>query len=59
MKKVNAPKFVYITACCNTTATKGACVRTAGKKEFEEMPLGKWRCSACGKRAKVSRQVNA
>jgi hypothetical protein len=39
--------FAYISACCTTLADKPSVKDTAGA-------LGKWRCSACKKRCKVS-----
>lgn len=55
------PVKEYITACCNVTARKpqaGDKIATknpeSGKTESTVKGLGHWRCSACGKPAKVS-----
>jgi hypothetical protein len=39
--------FAYVSACCSVLADKPSCKDTAGA-------LGKWRCSSCKKRCKVS-----
>ena len=59
------PVFDYTSSCCSARAEKPACekpkaVKAKGKgKKKAETPefshLGKWRCSTCGKRCKVSR----
>lgn len=56
-----APKrsivFTYTSACCSVPAKKPPCVKPVGDTK-ELMSLGKWRCSSCGKRCKVTRSKN-
>ena len=55
--------FVYISVCCGAGANKPACVVAKGQRIGEyigakpegEATLGRWRCSSCGKVAKVNR----
>lgn len=51
-----SPKFLYTSTCCSAPATKDACVRTPGQVEFDQLPLGHWNCSDCGRGCKVTRQ---
>lgn len=58
--------FIYTSTCCQSAATKDACVMPRGKgvggylgaKPEGEATLGTWRCTACRRPAKVSRSVN-
>jgi len=62
-KKVQKSKpagavFVYTSECCKAPARKPAVQRSPeDRKEnkFSECTLGHWRCSQCGKPAKVTR----
>jgi hypothetical protein len=55
------PEFEYISACCSTPARKPRAgqkesVKDAETGKMKDKPkgLGKWRCTACGKIAKVT-----
>lgn len=55
------PVFIYISKCCNTTATKEPCERTKEEiqnKEFGQHGLGTWSCSRCGKTCSVMPHKN-
>jgi hypothetical protein len=60
------PEFEYISACCSTPARKPRAgqkesVKDAETGKMKDKPkgLGKWRCTACGKIAKVTPQKPA
>lgn len=56
--------FLYISSCCSEIAEKPPVVMPKGKgvgrylgaKPEGDATLGKWRCSKCHKRCKVTRQ---
>jgi hypothetical protein len=57
-------KFAYFSICCNEVAKKTPLVAAnraigtyLGAKPEAEGTLGSWRCSKCGKPAKVTRHV--
>lgn len=50
--------FIYTSVCCNAPATKEAVIRKEEDRKankYSEMSLGKWKCSKCGRNAKVTR----
>jgi len=51
--KPRGPVYAYTSACCSLPARKKACV-AVGKKDALTQSLGKFRCSGCGKRSKVT-----
>ena len=60
------PEFEYITACCSVPAKKPRAgqkesVKDAETGKMKDKPkgLGKWRCTQCGKSAKVTPQKPA
>ena len=51
--KAKTPSNVYTSVCCSAPAKKKPCV-AVNKKDALTQTLGKFRCTACGKRAKVT-----
>ena len=51
--KSSGPVFLYTSVCCSAPAKKKPCV-AVNKKDALTQTLGKFRCNACGKRAKVT-----
>lgn len=51
--KPRGPVNTYTSVCCGVPATKKPCV-AVNKKDALTQTLGKFRCSACKKRAKVT-----
>ena len=51
--KPKGPVNTYTSVCCGVPATKKACVAVS-KKDALTQTLGKFRCSACKKRCKVT-----
>jgi hypothetical protein len=49
--------FVYVSACCNEFAKKPSVLEVSKQSEDKQGTLGKFRCSKCGKRTKVSRHL--
>ncbi len=59
-KKI-VPVNLYVTECCGVLATKEPCARKEEDKaenKLSQVSLGSFRCSKCGKPAKVSRKRN-
>ena len=55
------PVNVYLSKCCNASATKEPCERSKeeiAKREFGQHSLGTWRCGACHKVAAVTVHKN-
>ena len=51
--KPRGPVFSYTSSCCGAPAKKKPCV-AVNKKDALTQTLGKFRCTACGKRTKVT-----
>jgi hypothetical protein len=49
--------FNYISACCSVLAKKPSVLEVSRQTEDKQGTLGKFRCTGCGKRTKVSRQL--
>lgn len=58
-KPFNAPPtvFNYTSACCGVQAKKPSVLEVSKQSEDKQGTLGKFRCTGCGKRAKVSRSL--
>lgn len=56
------PVFNYVSICCNSAASKDACVKPkAGKTKGrpEQAGLGHWNCDKCGRGCRVTRSRRA
>lgn len=51
--KPRGPVYAYTSVCCSLPAVKKPCV-AVGKKDALTQTLGKFRCSGCKKKAKVT-----
>lgn len=55
---MSKPVFTYISGCCGAPSKKTAVLLDKKTKEEKgaNSSLGKWRCSNCGNRTKVTRK---